>query len=170
MDAHFRHCPYCGAELDLAQDVEHPVCRSCGRTFYQNAKPCVGVIITDGDRVLLVERGIEPWKGDWDIPGGFLAPTEWPEAAARREVLEETGLDVNLIGFVGAYPDVYLDDVPTLTLFYEAAWDGTAPVAADDAVAAEWFDRSAIPPNLAFECCRSAMRDWLRRGSMPLVP
>jgi len=170
MDAHYRHCPYCGAALDLRPGVEHPVCGACGRTFYQNAKPCVGVIITDGSRVLLVKRGIEPWKGDWDIPGGFLGPLEGPEDAGRREVLEETGLRVDLAGFIGAYPDVYLDDVPTLTLFYEAAWDGAQPVAADDAVAVAWFERDAIPPNLAFACCRAAMHDWLRRGAMPLIP
>jgi 8-oxo-dGTP diphosphatase len=116
-----------------------------------------------------VKRGIEPFLGDWDIPGGFLQPGEHPEEGARRETHEETGLEIRLTGFVGMYTDVYPEDVHTLTLFYEAAVQSGTLVAGDDAVDAHWFPAPEIPSNLAFECCRAAVRDWRRRGSLAMA-
>ncbi len=54
----------------------------------------VGALIFDGAKILLVERGKEPLKGYWSLPGGILETGEKLEAAIRREVLEETGLEV----------------------------------------------------------------------------
>jgi 8-oxo-dGTP diphosphatase len=115
-----------------------------------------------------VKRGIEPFRGDWDIPGGFLQPGEPPEDGARREAAEETGLQVTITGLVGYYIDDYPEDVATLTLFFEAMPGDREVRAGDDAVAAHWFNRDNIPPNLAFACCRAAMSDWRRRGSLAL--
>jgi 8-oxo-dGTP diphosphatase len=62
----------------------------------------VGAVILDGDRVLLVKRGREPLKGAWSLPGGAVEIGETLDAAVAREVLEETGLSVE----VGAVADV----------------------------------------------------------------
>jgi 8-oxo-dGTP diphosphatase len=164
MSSAYQFCPYCGGPLDWPARVVHPACARCGRTFFQNSKPCVGSIIVRGGQVLLVKRGIEPFKGDWDIPGGFLQPGEPPAEGARREALEETGLDVALTGLVGLYMDTYPEDVATLTIFYEADVVAGELAAGDDAVDTHWFPRDAIPANLAFACCRAAMADWRRRG------
>ena len=81
----YRFCPYCGSGLAWPEAAVHPVCTRCGETFFQNSKPCVGTIIVRDGLVLLVRRGIEPFKGDWDLPGGFLDPGEPPDAGAVRE-------------------------------------------------------------------------------------
>jgi mutator protein MutT len=69
------------------------------------AQPVVGVgaVILDGDRVLLVRRGQAPLRGEWSLPGGAVELGETLEAALKREVLEETGLDVR----VGPPVDVF---------------------------------------------------------------
>jgi 8-oxo-dGTP diphosphatase len=60
----------------------------------------VGAIILDGNRVLLVRRGQEPLKGEWSLPGGALELGETLEDGIRREVVEETGLEVRVLGLV----------------------------------------------------------------------
>jgi 8-oxo-dGTP diphosphatase len=70
------------------------------REFPEAPAVGVGAVILDGNRVLLVRRGQEPMKGEWSIPGGALELGEALEAAVRREVLEETGLEVETVAMV----------------------------------------------------------------------
>jgi 8-oxo-dGTP diphosphatase len=70
----------------------------------------VGAVILDGDRVLLVRRGHEPMKGEWSIPGGALELGETLEAAVRREVLEETGLEVEIRAIVEVLDKVVVEN------------------------------------------------------------
>jgi 8-oxo-dGTP diphosphatase len=65
----------------------------------------VDTVIIEKGRILLVKRKFEPYKGFWVIPGGFVEERETVEEAARREALEETGLKVELVKFVGVYSD-----------------------------------------------------------------
>lgn len=72
-------------------------CPQCDFVLYENGKVTVGVIIADGTKVLLGRRAAgHAESGRWDTPGGFLEVGEHPEAAARREVREETGLEVKI--------------------------------------------------------------------------
>ena len=163
-----RYCPRCAGTLEfrLVEREGHDrlICGACGYILYKNSSPCVGAIVRGADgRVLLVRRGIQPFKGFWDIPGGFLEGGEHPEDGARREVREETGLDVRLTRLLGIYMDVYGGEAtPTLNLFYEAEWVGGEAVAGDDAVAFGWFAVDELPPQdeIAFDCCRKALDDW----------
>jgi 8-oxo-dGTP diphosphatase len=61
------------------------------------------LVIDDEGRILIMERGTEPFKGRWVLPGGFVDPGETVEAACIREVREELGLDVRIVGLVGIY-------------------------------------------------------------------
>jgi ADP-ribose pyrophosphatase YjhB (NUDIX family) len=73
-----------------------------GADSRQTTVPCVGAVVHDAaGRLLLIRRGRPPHEGLWSVPGGRVEPGESPEAAAEREVLEETGLRVRVGGTVG---------------------------------------------------------------------
>lgn len=116
----------------------------------------VVLLLRDGDRtkILLVQRKFDPYKGLWATPGGFIEMDETLEEAARRELLEETGLTVDHLVFVGMYDAVDRDPRGrTLTAAFVgfATPDQAAQAkAADDAAAVQWFDLDHLP-DLAFD-------------------
>jgi len=77
--ARFRFCPNCGVALSLDEGPQ--VCGDCGAEHYEHSYPCAGALVVKGGRLLLVKRGVEPYKGCWDIPRGFLEAGEHPEDA-----------------------------------------------------------------------------------------
>lgn len=91
-------CSQCGGPvvLTVPTDDDRPrhVCSSCGTIHYQNPKLVVGCIPVWEDRILMCRRNIEPRKGYWTLPAGFLENDETAAAGARRETLEETGAAV----------------------------------------------------------------------------
>ncbi len=163
-----RFCPRCGGALQVemaAEESPRRVCRDCGRVHYQNAKPCAGVLATRDDRLLLVRRGIEPYRGCWDIPGGFIEQDELPQEAARREVREETGLEVDLTGLLGFYLDRYLyqgEQGVTLNVYFLARVVGGQERAGDDAAELGWFAADELPARVAFVHARQVLDDWRR--------
>jgi len=167
MPTGFRFCPCCGGALapghphNLADEAEQLICQQCGFVFWQNSKPCAGVLLVRDGRLLLVRRAFEPFKDWWDVPGGFLAEGEHPEAGAVRELREETGLEVRLTGLVGIFMDVYgTTGDATLNVFYTGEVVGGQEGAGSDATSLRWFARHEIPDNVAFECNRQAIRAW----------
>ncbi|MBM3130177.1 MAG: NUDIX domain-containing protein [Chloroflexi bacterium] len=161
----FNFCPNCGARLPSNDDAFAPQkCAQCGRTSYHNSKPCAGALIVQENRVLLVLRAVEPFKGCWDIPGGFLEAGEHPRDGMLREVKEETGLDVRVIELLSVYMDRYAidgDDFFTLNHYYIVEPIGGTLRAADEVSAYRWFPIDA-PPNeneIAFEHARVVLRD-----------
>lgn len=139
------------------------VCPECGWIAFGNAKPCVGALIEREGRLLLVRRERAPFKGWWDIPGGFLEQDEHPRRGAVREAREETGLRIALDGLLGVYHDRY-GDTYTLNLYYRAHVTGGRERAGDDAAALRWFGPEELPRRIAFGGhAREVLRDW-RRG------
>ncbi len=159
--AGYLFCPYCGVRYEKQGEVQ--TCRACRRTVWHNSAPCAGVLIVREGRLLLVKRGIEPFKGWWDIPGGFLQLGEPPTAGAAREALEETGLQVAIEDFIGVYVDRYGDDGRyTLNFYYTAQIIGGELKASDDAVEIGWFGPDELPDQIAFDNGRRAIADWRR--------
>ena len=124
---------------------------------YKYPRPAItadSIVITKEvePKVLLIERGDEPFKGCWAFPGGFMNMDETTEQCAIRELEEETGLKVSKVYQIGAYSKV--DRAPrgrTVTVAYLAIID--APIAVkgqDDAAKAQWFPLTALP-ELAFD-------------------
>lgn len=166
---HFKHCPHCGARLAYRRtgpQALHPRCTGCGFVFYQSSKITAGVLITDGDQVLLARRGIQPYQGYWDIPGGFLEPGEHPEAGARREIKEELNAVIGPLTLVGVFMDEYgSGGDPTLNFFYTTPRrKGRLAAAQDDVAEIRWFPVSRPPARLAFTCVRRALAAL--RGTM----
>ena len=102
-------------------------------------------------KVLLVERGIEPFKGYWAFPGGFLDMNEDALTGARRELKEETGLEKAFMEQFHTFSDVGRDPRGrVITIAYYALVKISEVKGGDDAARAEWFNLSDVPP-LAFD-------------------
>jgi ADP-ribose pyrophosphatase YjhB (NUDIX family) len=157
-------CPFCAARLGALVGSRQD-CPGCGRPFFHNAAPCVAVVVTDGRRVLLARRAVEPARGMWDLPGGFCGADEEPEAAVVRELREETGCLVEIVRFLGHVVDEYGDGGDhTLNCVYEARVAEGAPTADDDVAELRWFDVDALPEpeELAFANTLTALRRFAR--------
>jgi 8-oxo-dGTP diphosphatase len=97
--------------------------------------------------VLLVQRGIEPFKGKWALPGGFVNMDELLETACRRELEEETGLEVDNMTQYKTFDAVDRDPRHrTISVVYSAELPEKSAVQGDDdAAGAEWFDVNDLP-------------------------
>ena len=113
---------------------------------------CVVITKETEPKVLLIQRGIDPYKGCWAFPGGFMNMDETTEECAIREQEEETGLKVAKVHQIGAYSKVDRDPRGrTITVAYLAIIDAPVEVSGqDDAAKAEWFPLSDLP-HLAFD-------------------
>lgn len=136
-------------------------CGACGRPDYMASKPCAEAVVAERGRILLVKRDIQPYFGYWDIPGGFLEDGEHPEDGARREVLEEAGVEIELKGLIGVYVESYPGEeiINTLTLAYAAVPLGE-PRPGHETTAVRYFPANAIPENLAFDHAKQTIEDW----------
>src|SRR3954447_26395381 len=155
-----RFCLDCGGSMTTTavHGTDRRVCVECRRIHYVDPKVAVGVTVFRDDGLLLVRRVMEPGRGKWALPGGWVDVGQDPREAAAREAMEEAGVTVE----VGAVVDVFLnppDDGGALFLLYAARWVDGEPVAGDDADAAGFFRRDALPP-LAFASTAAAVARW----------
>jgi 8-oxo-dGTP diphosphatase len=132
---------------------------------YRNPVPTVDIIITLRDRpdrpIVLIERLNEPYG--WAIAGGFVDYGERLEDAARREALEETGLQVRLTDLLGVYSDPSRDRrLHTVSTVYIAEAVGE-PIAADDAKSVGIFTAAQMPTNLCFDHAQILQDYWRYR-------
>ncbi len=153
--AHFQwnHCPICGGKLVSADDGQgvRPHCATCVRFYYSNPVPAACCFLTnDTGELLLVQRSIEPRKGMWTLPGGFVELGETTEEAALRELREETGLTGRGTHLIGCSTSPSRLGGGIIVLGYRIEhWEGEI-VAMTDAMAYGWFGRDDRPP-IAFE-------------------
>jgi ADP-ribose pyrophosphatase YjhB (NUDIX family) len=126
-------CPHCGGKFEI----------------WDNPKPVVDIIIEMDGGIVLIKRKNPPFG--WAIPGGFVDYGETVEHAARREALEETGLEVDDLRQFHVYSDPHRDGrVHTISTVFTARGRGI-PRAADDAVNIGVFTRDKLPSDLAFD-------------------
>lgn len=162
----YSFCPKCGGRLETRffEERDRLICSVCGFVFYQHSKACAGALVMRGDKLLLVKRGIEPFKGYWDIPGGFLEIGEAPADGARREIEEETGLLVELTEILGLFMDQYGNrNTATLNICYLAKVIGGQERASSDAEELKWFPVHQLPELIAFEWSSKALRQLQAR-------
>lgn len=133
---------------------ERPVCTGCGWIYFQDPKVAVVVLAKSDGKLLLVRRANDPQKGKWTLPGGFMDAGEDPRAAAERECLEETGLQVRvaeLLDLVSRPVEVF---GAHLVIYYSAHILGGNLTAGDDADKVGFFALEQLP-ELAFESPRT---------------
>jgi 8-oxo-dGTP diphosphatase len=157
-----RFCPLCGALLAREpvppDQREHAVCSRCRFVFYLNPK-LVGATIPEQDgRVLLTRRSIDPGRGLWTYPGGFVDYGETVTDAAVRETFEETGLKVDLTGLLNVYT---YPGAPVIVVYRASVVGGTLTTCSEND-RLEWVKPDEIPwPALAFQSTREALREWM---------
>ncbi len=120
----------------------------------------VGAVVFRDEEVLLVKRGKPPFKGEWSIPGGGLEFGERLEDAVRREVREETGIEITVSGLVGVFealPHEIGQLTHTVMVDYFAEWVSGEPVADDDAAEAAFVSFDEARRRLAWDETRRAV-------------
>lgn len=154
----YNYCSKCGNGLDKSAGI--PRCNVCNVTYYRNAKPGASVLPIRDGKVLLARRAHEPFKGSYDIIGGFIEADELPELAAIREAKEETGLDVRIKSLLGIYVDRYgVDGDYTLNLHYIGEVIGGEEKAMDDVASLEWIPIKDVPLEDGFQNTRDGLRE-----------
>jgi ADP-ribose pyrophosphatase YjhB (NUDIX family) len=147
----WRFCPRCASALEIGEG--EAACPSCGFTAYAQSAPAVAAFVVDDGRALLALRAHEPDAGRWDMLGGFLDEGEVPVDGLRRELQEETGLEIEPGAYLGAYVDSYGEGgSAVLTLVFEARIVSGEMAPADDVAELRWFELDQLPPpdELAF--------------------
>lgn len=122
------------------------VCPECGTVNYQNPIPSVAAVITDDEgKLLLTKRSVEPQKGMWCLPGGFIEMNESPVETLVREVFEETGLKIAPGELIDACSKIggYHGDV--IIIGYTAEIIGGELSPGDDAEEAEFYALDRLP-------------------------
>ena len=144
-----KRCHFCGHRLirRYYEGRDRLYCEACCQPIYENPVPASCLVVFDNtDRILLVKRAVEPEKGGWCLPGGYMEMDEEPDISALRELNEETGLTgriERLLGVMLGHSDIYgsLLMVGYLVTRFEG---DLAP--GDDAAASAFYDLSKMPP------------------------
>lgn len=162
----FRYCPLCATELELrpsaGPDPDRPTCPNDGWVHYENPTPTVQAWIDRDDEFLALRRAEEPRKGIWNMPGGFVEVDESGPEAIAREVLEETGLEIEAVEVIGIYSSSYGDGVEAKTILDVAyrcrltGGSGERLEVSDESLEAGWFTLEDFPEP-AFEGERKAL-------------
>ena len=158
-----KFCPYCSQHLKIRPEGEvlRDYCESCEKFFYDNPLPVVSSIVVNERNVLLVKRKYDPHKGEWCLPMGFAETGESIEAAALRELVEETGIHgriIDLVDVVSGYSKMYGD---LIFITFEAEQIGGNIAPGDDAVEVGFFPFNKMPA-LAFASNTRAISAYLR--------
>ena len=140
----FRFCPVCGSEQFEENNFKSKKCRSCGFVYYAN--PCaatVAFIMNDNGELLVARRAKEPAKDTLDLVGGFVDMGETVEQGMRREIMEETGMQVDEVKYLFSIPNIYQYSgmgVHTTDMFFLVhVPNDVQPIAADDVAELTWM-------------------------------
>ncbi len=155
------YCHFCATPLVNRSFEERTrrFCPKCNKVLYENPIPATCLVVIDNnDRVLLVQRNVEPEIGAWCLPGGFIELGEPPELAALRELREETSLEGKidrLLGVIAQESEQY--DTVMIVGYLIKNFSGT-PIAGDDASAIAFYTPETRP-----EIPFASHREFVRR-------
>lgn len=160
-------CPGCGSLLERPETSgkPRPFCAKCRRVIYYDPKVAAVVVVARDSRILMVRRANPPGYGLWSVPGGYVDRGEVVEAAAAREVQEETGLIVKIAGLLGIFSQA---GNPVIVAAFAGVEIGGALIAGPETLAVDFFPQDALPP-LAFPRDAQMLNLWAqyRRRQRP---
>jgi ADP-ribose pyrophosphatase YjhB (NUDIX family) len=164
-----KHCRVCGNPTEYRVPAEdnrdRAICTVCGEIHYENPINVVGTVPYWGDQVLLCRRNIEPRRGLWTLPAGFLELGESTAAGAQRETDEEAGAHIELQGLFTVLNVVRAGQ---LHLYYLARLQDTVFAPGPETIEAQLFREDEIPwDEIAFRTVRETLQHYFadrRRG------
>ena len=166
------NCSNCGySPLDFRSPAgdKHKrfVCNNCQMIHYQNPKIICGALVFYKEKVLLCKRSIEPRKGKWNLPAGFMENNETLKQGAAREALEEANADIEIERLHTIYDVVHVNQVYFLFL---ARLKEPVFSAGEETLEAQLFDLDEIPwDELAFQSNIFALQQYMANSSFPGV-
>lgn len=158
----WRYCPWCRARLEVAQieGKEKRKCPKCNFVHWDNPRPVAVVLIPTVDGgLVLIRRNVEPRKGKTALPGGFVESFETLVAGAKREALEETGIEVEIERELCVLTPPGVNEH---LHFFLAKPTAAKPKKGSDAAEAFIAYRDNIPADIAFQTHRQVIDEWLR--------
>jgi ADP-ribose pyrophosphatase YjhB (NUDIX family) len=142
-------------------DRERLTCPDCGYIAYENPHIVAGAVVSVGEQILLCRRAIEPRKGFWTLPAGFLELHETPEEGAAREAWEEARARIAIDALLGVYS---VPRISQVQLIYRATLAEPGFAAGPESLEVALFDWDEIPwADLAFPSVRWALDDYRAR-------
>jgi len=169
MSQHLYHyCPRCAHALEDRpfEGKLRRTCPACNFIYFPDPKVAVVAFIAADDRVLLIRRSVDPARGLWALPGGYMDAGELPIDALRREVREEVGLDIDVGDLLEIFPMANKGGASLgIVLAYHARPRSAAVdlVACDDVDQAAWFAAEELPTALAFDSTQHLLARWRRQ-------
>ena len=159
-------CPKCGKPFTKIT-ARNTVCKNCGLDYYVNPRPCNAIIITDDkNRILLVRRAIDPSKGLWDLPGGFIDIGETAEESVIREAKEELGVEIDNIKYLFSGYDRYEYkglNYHTLGFVFTAHIVSGEMKPLDDVGEIKYFSEAEFPwDSLAFPVLQTTLKEYIK--------
>ena len=156
MDA--SRAPSFSRSIPKGDNRERAVCDHCGFVDYVNPRIVVGVVATWEDRFLVCRRAIDPRKGFWTIPAGFLEQGETPEDGAAREAAEEAGADVAVESLIGIYS---VPRISQVQMMFRGRLRSPEVAAGEESLEVRLSTWDEIPwDELAFPSVRAALRHF----------
>jgi len=159
------YCPQCGQPLSdgFRFGKQRRVCEACGFVHFRDPKVAVVVFIPAGNRILMVQRAVNPGQGKWALPAGYIDYGEDPREAGIREVREETGLEIRITRLIDVLgPDPSGENPASIVILFEGERVGGTLEAADDARQAVFFTPGKIPlGDIAFESTWRLIERWM---------
>ncbi len=157
-----KYCKACGGEAPYSvppdDNRERAICQVCGTIHYENPLNVVGTVPVWRDKVLLCRRNIEPRKGYWTLPAGFMELGETTEEGAIRETVEEAGARIDLRGLFTVLNVVRVGQVH---FFYRADLNDTDFAPGPETIEAQLFSEDEIPwDELAFRTVRETLKRY----------
>lgn len=157
-------CPRCGHALASQESYgrQRPVCPDCEFVVFFDPKVAVLAFIQQDNKILLIKRAMNPGKGKWACPAGFVEYDEDPEDAVIREVEEETGLITAVKSLLQVFPKKD-DGLANIVIAYKMEILGGELQAADDAEAVDWFRRDELPELVFYPSIHLVGQKWQNR-------
>jgi ADP-ribose pyrophosphatase YjhB (NUDIX family) len=158
-----KHCPSCGQPVQYSippgDQRERAICTRCGEIHYQNPRIVAGCVVEHASRILLCRRAIEPRRGYWTNPAGFMELGETLQSAAERETREEALAEVQLGSMLSVTNILKSGQVH---IFFRATLPEPRFGSGTESLEVRLFDEAEIPwHDLAFRSSTFALQRYL---------